>query len=434
MTRLRLAAAVGLALSLSPGAALALQPLDDFLASARRANLDRKEAELTHVQRAHEADQAWRRLLPAFTGKGQYTFNQYEAALARPGGSTITITPQHQLDAFLTVDVPLVDLGAWAKIGAGEALSDAAGARLRATELDVERTVARQYFQVVASRAVLAASQRTLETSRQNLAIAEERRAAGFATDLDVARGAADVERARQTVASADYLVVTSERALRSSSGVSPEPGGGGPEDDLHEEGPLAPFLAIRTPSREASDLEAKAQDRLTSQTRAQLLPALSASATQRFTNAVGFADRAAIFTANVALTWRLDASSLSATDAQAAQAEVTDVRRRRTSQAHDDTVHDAWNLVRAQIASLRAARAEATSAALAARLARDRYAAGTALQIDALEAERRSFQAEVARIQADGDLRVARASLRAASGTSIAGSTPAARKPGGAP
>jgi outer membrane protein TolC len=406
------------------GPAKAMQPLDRFVASSRQSNVDRREAVATAEQRDHEATQAWRRLYPTFTARGAYTFNQFEsvATFPNPGGpaKSITITPQNQLDGFLTLDVPVVDFSAYARIRAQEAISDAARARADATTLDVERSVARVYYQVHASRAVLAAARQRVDTTSGSLRVTEERQAAGLASDLERLRAVAEVERAKQNVASAEYLVATTERALTTASGLAPEPGGVAPEDDLRDEPALESFMNGRSPAEEAARLDARAQDALTSQARSAFYPAVSATATERLTNATGFADRVAFFTGGVNLTWRLDLANVSATRAQAAARTAAQAREDKTRLARADQVHDAWNLVRSQIATARAARAEAAASKLAAGLARDKYAAGTAIQLDVLEADRRAFEAEVARIQADSDLKYARAALRVAAGRSV--------------
>lgn len=84
---------------------------------------------------------------------------------------------------------------------------------------------------------------------------------------------------------------------------------------------------------------------------------------------------------------------------------------------------------VRTGIARSRSARAQAEVSAHASQLARERYEAGTATQLDLLQAQRDAFAADAARIQADADLVNSRAQLRLAAGRSIVDG-----RPGGAP
>jgi outer membrane protein TolC len=428
-TRHALAFGVLATLTFGAPSAMALQPLDAFLASARGRNFDRREALQVVEQRDKDSDGAWRKLLPVVGARGAYTYNQYEAKAALPqaDGTRLeaVITPQNQLDGYLTVDVPIVDLSAWSKIGLQTSLRDAAQARLEATSLDVEKQVARAFYQVHAQRAVLAAAERTLDTSVSNLRTIELRLAAGLATELDLARARAEVERNKQSSANATYNVIVTERQLATLSGLVPEPGGGLPDDDLHEEAPLASFEGKKTPSVVAAEREAKAQDHAVAQTKNLLLPTLSGVAQERFTNATGFANKSAIFTATLNLTWRLDLAVLSQADSQRAALAVNEVKTSRAERAQADDLYTGWSYVVAEIAACRAARAEAEANRLAATLAKEKYGAGTALQLDVLQADRQAFQSEVASIQADADLKYARSALRLAAGRSLTGDRP---------
>jgi outer membrane protein TolC len=119
--------ALGTATALGAGDAQALQRLEEFRAGARTQNLDVREAAQLVQQRDAEATQASRKLLPTLTATAGYTRNQYEASVTTPLGNgetrTATITPQNQLDALVTVSVPVVDVAAWRRADASEATS-----------------------------------------------------------------------------------------------------------------------------------------------------------------------------------------------------------------------------------------------------------------------------------------------------------------------
>src|SRR5262249_31671202 len=194
-------------------------PLDEFVASAKAQNLDGREARATADQRAEEARQAGFKLAPSVVARASYTRNQYEASAMIPNGTGMLqnggVTPQHQLDASFTLNVPLIDVGAWQRVGAASATADAAKVRASATGLDVEKTVTRAYYQVVAAEATLGAAERALATSMESRGIVGTRREAGTASDLDVERAKAEVERARQVVASADQARAVARRSLQ---------------------------------------------------------------------------------------------------------------------------------------------------------------------------------------------------------------------------
>jgi outer membrane protein TolC len=77
------------------------------------------------------------------------------------------------------------------------------------------------------------------------------------------------------------------------------------------------------------------------------------------------------------------------------------------------DALHADWHRVRAAVEKLRAARVQSEAASRAAALAADRYAAGTATQVELLQAGRDALTAELSRVQASAELAQTRAFLR---------------------
>jgi outer membrane protein TolC len=75
---------------------------------------------------------------------------------------------------------------------------------------------------------------------------------------------------------------------------------------------------------------------------------------------------------------------------------------------------------VLADIAQSRSARAGRDASVHAAEQARVQYRAGTATQLDLLQAQRDAFRAEVTRIEDDANLLNARAQLRLSAGQSL--------------
>jgi len=230
--------------------ALALQPLSTFVAGARRASTDDRVAALTAVQQDAEALAALGRVLPSTTARGVYTRNEFEAkisasqlaggssASALPSGELI-IQPANQLDAYFQLDVPIIDVAGWARAAAARANARVAQSSAAATILDVEKQVARNYYQLVGAAALHAAAERTLQAAQQNLGLTQERHAGGVATELDVHRATSEVERARQSIADAELTFELSRRALRTLSGIATEGDASVTSDDLHEEAPL---------------------------------------------------------------------------------------------------------------------------------------------------------------------------------------------------
>jgi len=145
------------------------------------------------------------------------------------------------------------------------------------------------------------------------------------------------------------------------------------------------------------------------------MLPTVTAQFTERFTNAAGFG-QSPYYTVQTLATWKLDLSTFQGSRAQRAAASVRHDRARRTA---SDTLSDAWDQVRTNVEKSRAARASLDASRLALSVARDKYASGKATLLDAVQAERDAFSAEVTEIQAEADLATARANLRLSTGHS---------------
>jgi outer membrane protein len=409
--------------------AAATQPLGEFLERAEKQNFDAREARAMEQQRVAEADGAFGRLLPSLTARGVYTHNQYEAAVTAPApAGRLVITPQNQLDAFLQLDVPLIDLANYHRYHAATALQEAAGAQREAVVVDVSRSVARAYYQFHGAAALVHSADSSISAAEANLKLVDERRGAGAATDLDHERAAASLARAQQDAADASLAVSLSGRALETLSGLSPQPAGAFPEDNLQAETPLDGWL---TRTKDAPALRAvRHQTEAALENRkaagSSLLPTLSGSAQERLTNATGFAGRNASYTLQLVLGWRFDYGLLAARDAQESALSVQTVRLERSERAAADATFEAFRRIEAGIVKSRAARVQEQAAARAAELSQTRYEAGVATQLDVTQAQRDAFLASAARIQADSDLAYARAALRLAVGVTVTGVAPA--------
>jgi outer membrane protein TolC len=408
-----------------PREASALQPLAEFIRAARSQNFDAREQAAVVSQREDEAKQAWWKLAPVISASGSYTNNQYAAIATIPVGNpalgqtqSVTIMAQNQLDATFSATLPIVDIGAWERVGASHRTAIAARAQAGATELDVQRAVAQAYFQVVAEEAVLRSSNERRDTAQSNLDFVRTRNSAGVAPELDLKRAEAEFESARQDVTEAEYQIRIARRSLATVAGLDPSPGGFELSDDTSPEPPLDSFTvgSSNLPSVLAASETARAAERTVNSTRAGLYPTLSATATERVTNAPGFGQSPYYQIVGTA-TWRFDGSTIAQTSAADRAAEAARVREERALREAEDVVFNDYQAVVRQIEKTQAARAQRESSALAANIARQRYEAGTANYLDVQTAARDDFAAKVALVQASADLAYARAALHLAAG-----------------
>jgi outer membrane protein TolC len=407
--------------------ASAVQPLEEFLRGARSGSADNAEARAVRRQTGAEATAALGRALPGITLQGTYTRNEFETAIPFPdgaGGTTsVTLTPEEQLDGVALLDVPLIDLSSFARIAAARTASKASAAQEDATALGVESVVSQQYHQLVANLALVESARSAVDVARASLRTAEERHRAGAVSILDVERARGEVERNVQLLAAAELGVSLVAKALESSSGVKPALDGA-PElaDDLHEEPPLERFQVAdeRIPALDAAILGRVASEQQARAQRLSLVPSLGAAVAERVTSAEGLGGEDDSWQAVVALTWRFDLTTLAGIRAQDAAADAARARELRARLAARDAIHDAWQTVRTNIARSRSARVRAEVSARAAELALRRYQAGEATQLDLLQAQRDAFAADAARIQTDAELLDSRRQLRLAAGWSL--------------
>jgi outer membrane protein TolC len=403
------------------------QELPRFLDSARQRNVDARLAAQSQVRAEADLGQAWGALLPVLSASAGYTYNQLPVEPVFPTGGTpatekVVITPRDQLEATLKVELPLIDVARWLKTSAGATSARAAAARVAATWDAVRRQVVAGYYAYVAARAVLGSAQRSLELARAQAEQTRARTEAGVANELELVRAEAEVRRNEQLVADADDLLALSGRALRTLTGLEPGLTPSLPDDDLHPEAPL-PQLEGRLEGLaavQAADHDAAAAAQTLTAAGLALAPTVNAQLTQRFTNATGFGGKDSYYNAGLSLSWRLDVPSVHGLLGQRAQVATADLNAERARDEARDQIHSDWQKVRASLIKVRAAGAQVTSARRASELMHQRYRAGVATQTDVIQAERDLFSAEVADIQARGELAQARASLRLSTNTPL--------------
>jgi outer membrane protein TolC len=410
----------------APLQAFALQPLEEFIQSARGFNPDAKEALATKMQRDAQATAALGQVLPSLQARLAYTRNQYNVVFDLPGSgpssptTQITVSPYNQIDGYAQLNVPLVNLAGFFNAAAAKTGAHAASEQLQAVRLQVESQVVQDYYQLVANQALVSASQKTLEVAKANLQLTDQQLQAGRAAALDMDRAKAEVERSRQQLTQAELSVSLAARGLESSSGVAPDLQKESPlVDDLHEEPPLdtfqrkpeeLPAVASAMEARRSADQAATAQ-------KLALAPSLAGNALEHGTNAASLVGREFVYDAMVTLAWQVDLTTIANIYAQAAAADAAKAREQRVELNVRDAIHRTWATVGSDIVRSRSARAEQQAASHASRLAQARYEAGSATQLDLLSAARDAFNADVSRIQADADLANARLQLKLAAG-----------------
>ncbi len=394
-------------------AASAQAPLEVFLEAGRARSLDLREAELNREVARSQVDEARARWLPSFTASGGYTRNEVDVVVTIPTGATTsmqaTITPLDQADVTLQIDVPVIDVGAWLTFAASEATADAGSHRASVARGDADLAVATAYHQVVSTRALRDAAARGRSAADANLSRAAARREAQLASDLDVARAEAEVARADQQIADAELQVALAERSLEVLTGIAPgqERHVAG-EDDLREPAALGAAETDRLADRLAAESDVRAARVSRDAAWAALAPRVSAFARERITNASGFGP-SAIWAVGIQASFTLDFLRPATIGTRERQLELAELRSERVSDTARTRIVEARARLVNSIARVRAARVQESSALRARDVAVSRLESQLGTQLDVLTAERELVSAEGSRIQAEGDLAVAR-------------------------
>lgn len=418
-----------LALIMSAGSLMTLtavqaeaQTLEVYLRAGRTVSVQGRLAELTDDEADARLAVARARLLPSFTATGSYRRNQYEAVATIPDGEggfqTGTFTPYDQLEATLVIDVPLFDLTAIRSLAAARRGRAAGEASRELALLEVDRAVARAFYDAVATAELLASAERSAEVAAENLTVIEARVRAGLSSELELERARAEAARSRERVSDAARLRAEAQRRLRVLTDLAAPPAGETAPPELDGDGTLEAHLGelADLPSVRTAEANADAARAELSAVRSGFAPRISASASERMTNGAGFGYSPA-WAVGVTATMRLGAD----TTANARLARITAERRElEAERARIDAataIETAFDRVTALVARVTATRSEEEAAERAASIAHNRFEAGLATQLDVLGADRDAFTAEVARVQAEADLHYARIDLRMAAG-----------------
>jgi outer membrane protein TolC len=390
--------------------------LEELISAAHDENADLDVARAALSQARSQADEARARLLPAFVATGSYQRNEIQVQVQLSADRIATITPYDQLDARFALNVPILDLSAWATFFSAEASGDAASGRADQAVDDVEVAVTQLYYSLVAGRAMIESAERSRLVAEQALAFATARREAGVAPVSEVARAEAESLRARQMQQEAELQVTLAERNLVNLTGVDLRGRALAPLEgaDTSTLEPLEDYLdeIDELPATRAARQDVVAAERGVHAAWLGLAPTVAGSAAERVTNAAGFGPSNQ-WTLSVTATWQLDFGRPAAIGTRDAVLATTRARLERAEQQARLQIEDAWHRAHALAARLETTEAVLAASTRAAEDTRARYEVGVASQLELVQAERDLFSAEVSRTQARADLAVARATLR---------------------
>lgn len=399
----------------------AAQDLPTLLAAGRANGRDLATARARADQASATAALARAPLWPTLTVAGGYTRNQH-ASIVPLGDAPLTIVPLDQLGATATLTVPLLDLAARRRGAVAAAERAAAASDVEVAARDGDRAIVRAYYAWIGGAASVTAATDARAAADANLTLVERRAAAQLASPLDVARARAAIADADATIAAAALVVATARRELATATGLTLAAAAPALPTDDAAEPPLAGWLgaADRAPELDAAAARARAVSARVAASRAGYLPTIAATASERWTNAPGFGE-ALTGTVGLTATWQLGLATPRQLAVDRAGARVEAARLAAARQAAADRITDAWHQVGARRLAVAAAVARVEAARLGATTAHERFAAGTATQLDVTLAQRDQLAAELTLVSTRAELAADRALLRLAAGREVA-------------
>lgn len=411
----------------APAVAFAERPLglEEALSLARQNNpsLDSARARVD-LSRA-TVKQAWAALLPQIGAQGRYTHNWREIAFSLPAapgmaaGPPFVIQPQEQLDAALSLTVPLVVPAAYPSLKAQKQGLQSAERELDTTTIAVLFGVAQTFFAAAGTDELLVARRHAVEVAKKTLDGTRFRLGAGAATKVDVSRAEIALVRAEVAVDQAEDVQFQTYRALGTLIGlpppfrVTPSPVKPMAGADLVAEG-----LAQR-PELAALERAIASTDGQILAARLRWAPTLSGFGNARLFNYSGFAGQNYAWALGLQLDWSIFDGGLrdAQRDLALAQKRDASARLRLAKLNVADEVVNAERTLKTRARTLAAATRAADLARETLVLVRVQLDNGSATQLDLLQAQDSLVSAEVGIAQARFEMAVAALSLERAAG-----------------
>lgn len=421
-TTMRTLAALLLFLSL-PGPARAERSLrlEEALALARQNNRELAVERERVAQADADVALARSRLLPSAGVQGRYLRNDEEVSFPL-GTHLVTLQPLDVLQGSATVTVPLLVPPAYAGLAAARHGRAASEAAYEAADAQVLLAVAQAYYAAAGADELLAARREATTVTTRTLEDARKRRAAGAAASVEVTRAELAAVLAEQAVAEAADLRERNYRGLATLLRL-PEPfsvapaaqaiGAPAPVEELTARALRArPELLALQEAVEARGAQVAAND-------LRWAPAVAAFGTASATSVAGLTGRTSSWAAGVQLEWSLFDGGARVADRRRAASQQREAEI-RLAQARDAIVDEIADRARAVETKRSAVAASERARGLAEQTlgtVRTQYGAGSATQIELLQAQDAVVGAGVALAQARFDLAVADLRLRRSAG-----------------
>jgi len=406
--------------------------LEQALALARRSNRSLVVERSLVAQANVSLEQAYNVLFPTISVQGKYTRNNTAVAfpnfLATPGapaGETKYIQPLNQWDGAANVQTLLFAPAVYSGLKAVKSGVGAAEENMKASEESILFTVAQSFYAAAVADEVLVARDSNIAVAKATLDTARTRFGAGTVTKLDVDRAEIALLRAEQAKREAELARAQSYRALATlieAEGpfqVAP-PAHTFDADQTDTLGnDLGSVLQLRPEFRalgavaEQAELQRKADAW-------RWAPSISAFGNARIFNYYNFALQQHSWAVGATFDWVIYDGGSRDSDRHLQVAKVTEAMARQQvlrESIRDDIANGKLQVRTKHQAQLTAERSVGL-AQESVDLTRTQYEAGSATQIDVLQAQDALVEAQDALARAHFDVALSDLTLRRAAGT----------------
>jgi outer membrane protein TolC len=453
-------ATLALALTVNGGVARAERSLtlDEALRLARENNRDLKAARESLALAQATLEQVRAQLLPTVSANGRYTYN-YPSAVLDPAtfsaatdalaatlqatsadpiqqaalqayrdqlraraGEPITIVRENQLDFTAQAAVPLVVPGAYPAYQAARVQKKAAAATVEVSETAILYNTAALFYAAAGTEELVGARKHAIEVAAETVKNAKARLEAGVVNRVEVTRAELAYNRALQQHEEAKDQRTRAYRTLRTlvllEEPFVVQPGERAAREEAVEE--LQRHALVLRPEVRAYELNIQAGNKLALSGWLRWLPSLSAFGRFGAGNYVGFSGKQFSFAAGVQADWLIydggvrDAARHQA-EAQRRQAAMQLAQLRDTVNAD---IAQAAQELRTKREALRTNEKAVLLSKETLKLVRAQHDAGTATQLDLLQAQDALFSAEAGVAQARFDLALGELTLERNAGT----------------
>jgi outer membrane protein TolC len=434
--------------------------LDEAIGLARAHNRDLRGARERIAIADAGVAQARAALMPTVAAQGRYTHNYKEvefdaAALAAPtlglagairattnnaaeaaaiaeverqtnaalvGQPPVVIQKQDELDGVVSATVPVIAPASYFALSAAKRNRDASEAIYQVSEASVLVAVAQAYFAAGGTDELVVARRDAVTVATETFDVAKARVAAELANQVESTRAETALVRAQQDLAEAENTRAAAYRALATLLGTREPITVHAAEPQAAEPGALDALIGEAHAHRpelaaqHATIAAAQANERASAW---RWSPTLSAFGNVRVQNYAGFSGDKYAWALGLELAWVVFDGGVrdAQRDLAEAQRREAEARLELLGDTVSDEVANAHGTLETKRKAVGSAQRAVELARETLRLVRAQYEAGTAKQLDVLQAQDVLVSAEVALAQAHFDVALAELQLRRAAG-----------------